>query len=469
MEGLEISECRLGVLERTKRLDAEFFLKRHLQTSARLQQLDTETIPEIADVADGNHFAISGEFVEEGIPYYRGQDVVGHFFIEQASPYRITRQAFDQDFMKRSHLRQGDVLLSIIGTIGELSLVKQQEEATCSCKLAILRPKRVSPEYLAAYLASPIGRLLTERWKRGAVQMGLLLEDMDQLVVPRWRGGLEERIKDVVDAVYDGLEEADRAAQDAEQSLLCALDLENWQPPEPLTYTRRASDVFAAGRFDAEHYQEKYYALADRLRAYPGGCVSLGTLCPKPANGVEIREYEDEGVPYLRISDIKRFTLDAQNVVCISAAAAAREIEKVRLNVGDVLVSRSGSLAVTGVVEPKWRHAVISSHLIRVRIEDKRFDPYYVAAFLAGIPGRLQIEQRSNGAVQPEISQPALKAIVLPLLDASSQKQIRDCIQAAHASHRRAQALLERAKRAVEIAIEESEAAALRFLAEPEQ
>src|SRR5690606_29836892 len=97
-----------------------------------------------------------------------------HFFAEHASPQHISELAFSQNHMRRSHLRRGDVLLSIVGTIGELSLVKSAQEATCSCKLAILRPKKISAEYLAAYLASKYGRVLTKRWTRGAIQMTML-------------------------------------------------------------------------------------------------------------------------------------------------------------------------------------------------------------------------------------------------------------------------------------------------------
>jgi restriction endonuclease S subunit len=77
--------------------------------------------------------------------------------------------------MERSHLQRGDVLLSIIGTIGEASLVTSNKAATCSCKLAILRPNEISPEFLTTVLRSEIGRSQTNRFTRGAVQMGLLL------------------------------------------------------------------------------------------------------------------------------------------------------------------------------------------------------------------------------------------------------------------------------------------------------
>ena len=59
------------------------------------------------------------------------------------------------------------------------------QPATCSCKLAILRPRDVTlPEFLAVFLRSEHGQNQIERLTRGAVQKGLILEDMDQLWVP---------------------------------------------------------------------------------------------------------------------------------------------------------------------------------------------------------------------------------------------------------------------------------------------
>ena len=53
----------------------------------------------------------------------------------------------------------------------------------------------------------------------------------------------------------------------AEKTLLHALGLEDWQPPEPLTYTRSAAEAFAAARFDAEYFAPRVEQLLDRLKA----------------------------------------------------------------------------------------------------------------------------------------------------------------------------------------------------------
>jgi len=270
LEGLEATVARSGQLERTARIDAEYFQKRFLRSAALIEKWDREHVAKLANVSDGNHFSISEDFVDEGVPYYRGQDVTGRFFVETAAPIHITQEAFDQKYMLRSHLKKGDVLLSIVGTIGEISLFASDAPATCSCKLAILRPRRVTPEYLAIFLRSEHGQNQIERMTRGAVQKGLILEDMDQLWVPTVSEGFEKRITEIVGTARATRDLTTRKQTEAVELLLAALGLADWMPPEPLAYTARAADVFASGRFDAQYFMRAKERVRQSLADLPG-------------------------------------------------------------------------------------------------------------------------------------------------------------------------------------------------------
>jgi len=312
------------------------------------------------------------------------KDVVGHFFIEQATANAITREAFEQPFMKRSHLQQGDVLLSIIGTVGETSLVKTAREATCSCKLAILRPQATSPEYLAAYLSSPVGKALTERWKRGAVQTGLLLEDMDQIPVARFSGSFEDAIKSAVDAAFASLENGRRLLQQADQTLLQALSLDTWTPPEALSYVRSSRQAFAAGRLDAEYFHPaKAQALVD-LRALSDVCVgdlfdSIRELWqPAEATGLPVRNYDltDALDPFLNPSKPATAPADIASTKKVIAP-------------GDLVVSRLRSyLREIAIVLPSdGITAVASTEFIVLR--PKKETMFTVEALLIYLRSRL--------------------------------------------------------------------------------
>ena len=233
MEGLEASVVSVNQLERTSRIDSEFFQKRFLRSATLIEQWERDSIATLTRVSDGNHFSISDDFVENGIPYYRGQDVTGCFFVETASPIHITREAYDRKYMERSYLKRGDVLLSIVGTIGESSLVISDQQATCSCKLAILRPRDVLPEFLAVFLRSEHGQNQIKRLTRGAVQKGLILEDMDQLWVPRLSQEFEKRIAHIVHTSLSTQKRSETKQKEAEDMLLAVLGLEDWTPPIP--------------------------------------------------------------------------------------------------------------------------------------------------------------------------------------------------------------------------------------------
>jgi hypothetical protein len=136
MDRLEATEVKLSNLERTKRIDSEFFKKEYINIDFLLAQKQLISITKYVKVFDGNHMKISDNFSNTGIPYYRGQDI-HNFFIEQSSPICIDIDTYNLPYMKRSHLRKGDVLLSIVGTIGNVSLVDSEKPTTCNCKLAI--------------------------------------------------------------------------------------------------------------------------------------------------------------------------------------------------------------------------------------------------------------------------------------------------------------------------------------------
>jgi hypothetical protein len=456
LEGLDATEKCFSSLERTRRLDAEFFSKRHLRVDSLFTRVKRDSIASICKVSDGNHFSISDEFVDEGVPYYRGKDAVGHTFIEDSAPNFITQRAFDVPYMHRSHLRQGDVLLSIIGTIGESSLVSSSNPATCSCKLAILRPHDVLPEYLAIVLRSEMGRSQTDRFTRGAVQMGLLLEDMDQLWIPRFSVKFEKAIAAIVATAKDQFAKANYNTAKAEATLTDALGLGNWQPPEPLTYTRRASDTFTEGRLDAEFHRPKVEALKQVLGKNfeikplsEFGVVENGQTVP----------YDEMGeVPIIRSGDLSNIDDDNRFL------KANRLTPIYALQPGDVLVSSIGfgSIGKVQVFDKTGIYGTVSEVTV---IRQKELNPYFVTIFLRSPFGQMQIDRYITGATgQLHLYKRDVQKIFLPIIPSSVQKKFETLIKAATAERAQARALLDAAKRAVEIAVEQSEAAALAFL-----
>jgi len=467
LKGLEATVVRSSELERTLRIDAEYFQKRFLRSAALIEKWDRANVTALTRVSDGNHFSISEEFVEEGVPYYRGQDVTGRFFVETAAPVHITREAYDQKHMIRSHLKKGDVLLSIIGTIGELSLVTSDDPATCSCKLAILRPSKVSPEFLAVFLRSEHGQNQIERLTRGAVQKGLILEDMDQLWVPKVSGGFEKRIVSTVRASRETRDLTTRKQTEAEDILLSALGLADWTPPEALAYTARAADVFASGRFDAQYFMPAKEQVKQSLAALPGQRLS------KRVDSIRDQWVPDRALPTMRVrnydvTDALVPLLDAEKEP--SFAADIGSMKKVFKD-GDIAISRLRAylkeIAVvrTGDAIP----SVGSSEFIVLRPKGAAISPETLMVFLRSAPVQTILKWCQDGSQHPRFSENDLLAIPVPDALVNASKGITKIVQDGFSARYRARKLLDAAKRAVEIAIEEGEPAAVAYLDRAEE
>lgn len=367
--------------------------------------------------------------------------------------------------MSRSHLKKGDVLLSIVGSIGEASLVSSERSATCSCKLAILRPQCIEPAYLASFLRSKYGRRQTQRLTRGAVQMGLLLEDMDQVLVPEFTSVFEKAISNLTADSKAAIECAESSMARAEANLLTALDLDRWQAPEPLSYIRNSLNAFGTGRLDAEYFQPKYKALINAMSRSGKDfqLIPLGNISTPLKYGCsEKLEYVPQGRVFLRIADLESKRFNPNSVLHIPADSVVRESDLVEK--GDVLISRSGTLGVAVPITDDFSDSVYGSYFIRSRPDINVIHPEFLALFINSFAGQMQVEQKNTGGIQTNLTIPAIESLLIPIGSMDWQMSFVELVYLSLFQRQHATQLLDAAKRAVEIAIEDSEAAALAYL-----
>ena len=187
------------------------------------------------------------------------------------------------------------------------------------------------------------------------------------------------------------------------------------------------SELEGAHRLDAEYYQPEYLEIAKILQNTPH--KNFDEVVSNIINGAEIREYvEEDGLPYLRVSDIKEFFIDLSSVVHVTKESKIKQ--NIKLKENDILLSRSGSLAIAAVVTPDLSNSIISSHLMR--IPARGINPYFLVTFLNSKFGKAQIMQRNNGTIVPEINHPSLKSLLVPILSENTQKEIEGIIKNAY-------------------------------------
>lgn len=463
MDGLECSEINRSELERTLRIDSEFYSKSAIKVSDMLQSRSHDLLTTFVNVSDGNHMGISDYFIDEGVPYYRGQDA-GAFFIENSNPICIDEKTFELPVMKRSHLKKGDVILSIVGTIGSLSLVYSDKSATCSCKLAILRPKEgKNAELLATFLRGKYGQAQITRFTRGAVQKGLILEDMDQLVVPVFGDGIVEAIRNAIQSAYQIQEKANNCYREAQRTLVNSVGSIS-VPAESVSVRNISTSFYTTGRLDAEYYQPKYDALFTALSTIKtkklGGAHGIVNIekSIEPGSGV----YVEDGIPFVRVSDVSKFEISEPEVKLRNDILPNPEVLFPQKDT--ILLSKDGSVGIAYKVETSMS-VITSGALLHLKIRDKStILPDYLTLVLNSPIVQLQAERDSNGAIIQHWKPSEIENVIIPILDMDIQKEIATKVQESFALRKQSKQLLEYAKQAVEMAIEQGEDVAMEWL-----
>ncbi|WP_189644077.1 hypothetical protein [Deinococcus piscis] len=249
------------------------------------------------------------------------------------------------------------------------------------------------------------------------------------------------------------------AALKAEALLLSALGLEQWQPPEALTYERSASEVFGAGRLDAQFFQSKYADLAERLEA-TGRAARLGDLLSRNERGKQ-PIYAEFGMPVVNSKHVM-----GGQVNITDDNRFGEESTGVTIQNGDVVINGTG-VGTIGRAAPYFHEpdALPDNHVTVLRPKLEAIDPVYLSVFLNSRLGQMQVDQRLRGSSgQIELYPADIAEFIIWDAPKETQDQIRQAVVDSFEAKRTSSQLLETAKRAVEMAIEESEAAALAYL-----
>lgn len=463
LEGLEISILNNHELERTLRIDSEFYSRGNLKLDRKLKSFDSNRLTNYSIISDGNHMSISDSFVESGIPYYRGGDIYNMFIEQSPNPFYIPRSVFDMNTMQRSHLKKGDILMSIVGAIiGNLSLVTTDNDATCSCKLAIIRPyANLTPEYIMTFLRSQIGQSQIQRYRRGSGQTGFILEDFGQILVPELTEVIMEFVKRCVLKAQQVYTLGSIRYQNALDRLYGQLKLQNLQLDKSNIKVLNIKKSFLdSGRLDAEYYHPKYDILFEQLSQIK--CKRLGNLITLQKSiepGSDF--YQSEGLPFVRVADLTKFGVTKPSIYL------DEEIFKdvIRPKKDTILMSKDGSIGIAYKVE-KDEDFITSSAILHLQITDDNILPDYLTLILNSKVVQMQAERDAGGSIIQHWKPSEISNVVIPVLPMEKQQEISQKVQESFRLRNESKRLLNVAKTAVEIAISESEEESIHYIEE---
>ena len=125
------------------------------------------------------------EFQDNGINFLKIEcfDEKGDFIKDKVT--HISEECHEK--LKRSQLKDGDILFSIAGAIGQVAIVTEEMlPANTNQALAIIRisDEEVYLPYIKLILTSPIVKEQFEKKKQGVAQLNLSLKDINEISIP---------------------------------------------------------------------------------------------------------------------------------------------------------------------------------------------------------------------------------------------------------------------------------------------
>lgn len=365
-----------------------------------------------------------------------------------------------------SELQAGDVIVTIIGAtekiVGRAAKIHSDlGRANINQNIALIR-SRIPAGYLTVFLNSHYGREQLIWLSRQTGQVNLNCREVEELAIPLFSDKIISAISDLNNQRHKQLSDSVRIYTQAEQLLLSELGLQDWKPQHTLTYLRNYSQAERARRMDAEHFQPKYREMFDRLS--PSVRLErLGKLTTH-TKGVEVGRpaYTDFGIPFWRVSNLTQHGLDDSNAKFISDELYSSLRLSHEPQQGEMLLSKDATPGLSYYLETPTE-GIISSGILRLSLVDS-IPAHYLELVPNSIFVQLQIEQDAGGSIIRHWKPSEVRNTLIPRLSPSKEDEIAGLVKKSHAARREAKAILEKAKRAVEIAIERNEERAIEFI-----
>lgn len=336
-------------------------------------------------------------------------------------------------------------------------------EPVFSCKSTAFRSGRTDPYYLCAYLNSRVGQSYLERIVRGHVQTGINLLDLKNIPILIPHQYVERQAADAVRQAYTRLSESKAWYREAETLLLKELGLADLDLSPGLFYERLYSESTVARRLDAEYFQPKYDRLV-KLLEHTGGAARLGDTISYCQRGVQ-PVYDDEGeVLVINSEHVGKQRVELTGNRRTTRSFVERNRGRGRVKKYDVLLNSTGYITI-GRAQTLLQDidAIVDSHVTILRPR-AGLDPVYLGLFLNSTAGFLQTERGWTGSSgQIELRLDVIRDFIIWVAPPKVQTEICEKIEAAAAARQESEHQLDLAKRVVEIAVYEGEAAALTF------
>ncbi len=474
MSGLECSEITVSELDKLQlRFDAEFYKKRNLEVAAIIDSLNHKTIENLKVIIDCSAFYPGVveiyNFEGEGVPFIRVNEITNLGLVSVMDSTAFLPEDFlDENSSTIARCKPGDIVIAKGGnTLAKTGIISDSFSNYATCRdIVILRTDKLSSQmkyYIWAYLQSDYGQTLLWQTASQTGQPHLTLDYIKALNIPLFSDTFYSAIQYCYQRSQVINETANAKYQEAEKLLLLALDLDSFMPSKENTSIKTFSQVAGSGRLDAEYYQPKYDDIERKIKQ--GDYTTAFAL--RSSNDKNFTPLQKEKYTYIELADIEAHGSITDGCLIADSEELPSRARRI-VSADDVIVSSiEGSLDRCAMIPAQYQGALCSTGFYVMRSE--AINPETLLLLFKSYPVQMMMKRGCSGTILTAISSDELKKVPVPIPDVKTQKEIAEKVRHSFALREQGNSLLKAATRAVEIAIEQDEAAGMKYLQDAQQ
>ena len=463
MDGLEAVELRLSevlVDNIVFRIEAEFYKKIYLENHNKFK--DNPTLRDFSNKIVCGPFgsAILDETYKEfGVKVIRPFNIK-NLLIEKENIVYIDKEDIQLKNLKL--FTKNTIFFSRVGDI-KCGIHIDDEEVTISPNIIAVEvnDNKYNPFFLTLFFNTKFGFLQIQRELKISAQPTISTLRLQNLKLPIININFQINIEKFFIKSNEMSIKSEILYKQSEQLLLKELDLLDFKPSKENIAIKSFSESFGdSGRLDSEYYQPKYDEIIEKIKGYRGGYNILSNEF-KIINGKTPKKYTNSGIKVIKTKNIRIPTVSIDNIkdYVDEELIVTQEKDLIFASMG------VGSLGRISYVDKISANCNIDGTLKIFRIKKDNNLEIPTMIFLTSKIGQELIYKYiigSTGIIS--ISNQNINNLTIPNINSELAKKLTTIVLESIKLKEESKQLLEVAKRAVEIAIEEGEDVAINLI-----
>lgn len=369
-------------------------------------------------IQDGTHG--SYKRINEGIPLLSAKNIKNGSVFVSESESLISYDDY-REIMNNINIKKGDILLTIVGTIGRVAIYNLEDDVAFQRSVCIIKSKEhLQFKYLFYYMQSSFYQDQLVSKSKTSAQSGVYLEDVSSslIIFPAFIeqkaiASFLDKETDRIDQLIDKKEHLIKLLQEKRQALISNVVTKGLDPDVPM----KDSGI----EWLEEIPEEWRISKIKYITARKNGAIKTGPfgshLTASDMTGSEIKVYNQQNV-------LEKNLKAGDNYI---SKAKYQELKSFTIYVGDLLVTTRGTIGKTCIVPKGAEKGVLHPCLMRIQADNSKILNKYLEILIED-SGFLkeQLNLESNATTIEVIYSETMKNVRIPLPPLNEQQQIAE-------------------------------------------